>query len=93
MLHAVRHRPPKPAGVDYAATRSLGRNATDTPRKQYDTESALFWADGANTSAISGHWLDIAAKVRGAGVQGFKGAVVELTAVTVIPGVPYDGMS
>lgn len=28
-------------------------------RSQYDTQSAGFWADGANTSAIGGHWLNI----------------------------------
>lgn len=27
-------------------------------------DSAFFWADGANTSAITGHWLDIARQVR-----------------------------
>jgi hypothetical protein len=26
-------------------------------------DSAFFWADGANTSAITGHWLDIAREV------------------------------
>jgi len=38
-------------------------------RKQYDTDSAFFWADGANTSAISGHWLDIAREVGASLVQ------------------------
>lgn len=32
----------------------------------YAADSAFFWADGANTSAITGHWLDIAREVRSA---------------------------
>lgn len=30
-------------------------------------ESAYFWADGSNTSAITGHWLDIAREVKHGG--------------------------
>jgi hypothetical protein len=30
----------------------------------WPAESAYFWADGANTSAITGHWLDVAREVR-----------------------------
>lgn len=56
-------RPPSPHGADYEATRLLGSNATDSTRSKYDSDTAIFWADGGNTSAISGHWLDIAKKV------------------------------
>ncbi|KIZ03686.1 hypothetical protein MNEG_4271 [Monoraphidium neglectum] len=44
---------------DYETARKLGANTTDKALG----ETALFWADGANTSAISGHWLDIAKRV------------------------------
>jgi len=54
--------PPKPRGVDYETTYLLG-SANSTERTKYDTESAPFWADGANTSAIGGHWLNISLAV------------------------------
>lgn len=49
---------------DYQKTFELG-SKDSTKRKQYDADSAWFWADGANTSAITGHFLDIAREVRG----------------------------
>ncbi|WIA08243.1 hypothetical protein OEZ85_007688 [Tetradesmus obliquus] len=52
----------QPAKDDYAQTYELGSKASKT-RKQYDTDSAFFWAAGANTSGIAGAWLDIAREV------------------------------
>eukprot|EP00775_Hariotina_reticulata_P009825 gene9825-9983_t len=52
----------KPPQDDYQKTYEYGSKNSKV-RKQYDTDSAFFWADGANTSAISGHWLDIAREV------------------------------
>lgn len=54
--------PPRPHGADYNATFRLGRNDS-AERRAYDTDSAFFWADGANTSGPSGHWLNITFKV------------------------------
>jgi hypothetical protein len=52
-------RPPTPSRtIDYATTYKLG-NATAPDRSAYDTGSVGFWAAGANTSGISGHWLTI----------------------------------
>jgi hypothetical protein len=51
---------------DYETARKLGANTTDKALG----ETALFWADGANTSAISGHWLDIAKRVSAVGRAG-----------------------
>jgi hypothetical protein len=56
-------RPPSPdRTVDYETTYKLG-NLTSPQRSQYDTDSAFFWADGANTSTIAGHWLNVSLAV------------------------------
>jgi hypothetical protein len=47
---------------DYQKTYEYGSKNSKV-RQQYDTDSAWFWADGANTSAISGHFFDIAREV------------------------------
>ncbi|KAF8062070.1 hypothetical protein HT031_004330 [Scenedesmus sp. PABB004] len=52
----------KPAKDDYLLTYELG-GANSPDRSEYNTGSAWFWADGANTSAITGHWIDIAREV------------------------------
>ncbi|GBF97096.1 hypothetical protein Rsub_10107 [Raphidocelis subcapitata] len=56
------YKPPSPRGVDYDETYRLG-GKDSKERGQEQADVALFWADGANTSAISGHWLNITTRV------------------------------
>lgn len=55
-------KPYKPPKTDYLRTYELG-SKTSAKRSQYDTDSAWFWAQGANTSTVMGMWLDIAREV------------------------------
>lgn len=48
----------KAYNVDYNFTYTYG-SVNSTARSAYDSGSPAFWADGANTSAIAGHWLNI----------------------------------
>ena len=60
----------QPQRNDYQATYELGAKGS-TKRTQYQTDSAWFWAQGANTSTIAGQWLEIARQVGGA-LEGFR---------------------
>ncbi len=55
--------PPSPSEavytIDFAEVRTIGR-ADSTTRTADQTETALFWNDGAGTSTPPGHWLLIA---------------------------------
>lgn len=48
--------------AEVAETESVGKNDSTT-RTPYQTETASFWADLSNTSAIAGHWYNIALAV------------------------------
>jgi hypothetical protein len=67
--------PPDLAGAGYAAAfedvKRLG-SAASAERTAEQTETALFWADGAGTYTPPGHWNEIAADV--AEQQGLGGA-------------------
>jgi hypothetical protein len=58
--------PPALTSAEYAAAlnevKTLGRS-TGSTRTQEQTDIALFWADGANTSTPPGHWNRIAQSV------------------------------
>ncbi len=55
-------RPPANGSAEYNITFMYGEQLSPA-RRPYDTDTARFWEDGNTTSAIGGHWAQIAMQV------------------------------